>query len=332
MARFQDLQERIDRGEVILLDGAVGTQLQAMGVPMNSYAWAAAALQTHPSTVRHMHQMYITAGVDIITTNSYASARHNLEPLGLGDLTAELNIRAVDLAREARERAAGDRPVYIAGSVSNFGLVTGGEARRYRSLLGRTAITPEQAQANLREQAQILVDAGVDFLLCESTGSLEHRKWVSRACTIAGVPRWIGFKCHTDKGDPTVRIGYTSDTTLAQALDEVLPLGGSVVSVFHTNVDDTAAALPIVTEKWSGPLGVYPEAARTDYVDTYRNPEVQNNVSVEEFVDLARKWVGQGVQIIGGCCGIGIEYIRPLRPELPRHIPTPRRAPTRVAG
>lgn len=325
MPKLQDLQDRIDRGEVIILDGAVGTQLQSMGVPMNNFAWAAMALGTHPYTVRHMHEAYIKAGVDIITTNSYASARHNLEPLGLGDLTAELNIRAVALAREARERVSTDRPVYIAGSVSNFGLVTGGETRRYRSLLNRSAITPEQAQANLREQAEILVEAGVDFLLCESTGSLEHRKWVSRACSLPGVPKWVGVKCHTDKGDPTVRIGYSSETPLAEALDEVLPLGGSVVSVFHTNVDDTAAALPIVMEKWKGPLGVYPEAARTDYVDTYRNPEVQNNISVEDFVDLARKWVGQGVQIIGGCCGIGVEYIRPLRAALPRTIATPRR-------
>jgi S-methylmethionine-dependent homocysteine/selenocysteine methylase len=330
MASYQDLQNRIDRGEVVILDGAVGTQLQAMGVPMNNFAWAAAALQTHPDTIRHMHEAYIKAGVDIITTNTYASAKHNLEPLGLGDLATELNIRAVTLAREARDRAAKDRPVYIAGSISNFGLITGGEPRRSRTLLNRSAMTPEQTQAHLRQQAEILVDAGVDFLLCESTGSLQHRKWVSQACTLAGVPKWVGFKAHIDKGDSTVRTGYSSETPLAQTLDEVLPLGASVVSVFHSNVDDTASALPIVMEKWRGPLGVYPEAARTDYVDTYANPEVQNNISVEGFVDLARKWVGQGVQVIGGCCGIGVDYIRPLRGELPRTIGTPRRAPARA--
>lgn len=331
MSTYRDLQDRIDRGEVIILDGAVGTQLQAMGVPMHGVAWAAAALQTHPYTVRHMHEAYVKAGVDVITTNTYASARHNLEPMGLGDLTAELNIRAVQLAQEARDRAAKNRPVYIAGSISNFGLVTGGEPRRYRSLLGRSAITAEQSQANLREQAEILADAGVDFLLAESTGSLEHRKWVTQACSEPGLPKWVGFKCHVDKGDSTVRVGYQSDTPLIQALDEVLPLGGAVMNIFHSNVEDTAAALPLLLEKWSGPIGIYPEAGRTDYVDPQRNPEVQNNVSPEEFLDLARKWVQQGVQIVGGCCGIGVEYIRPLRSELPRQIPTPRRAAGRVA-
>jgi homocysteine S-methyltransferase len=325
MAEFRELQARLDRGEVIILDGAIGTQLQAMGVPMNVTDWAAAGLVTHPYTVRHMHEAYIRAGVDIITTNTYAAARHNLEPLGLGDQTAELNIRAVALAQEARDRAGRERPIYIAGSVSNFGLTTGSEPSRARTLRNRSAITVEQAQANLREQAEILAESGVDVLLVESTGSLEHRQWVSRACSIPGMPKWVGFKCHVDNGDPTVKVGYSSDVPLTRALDEVMLLGGSVVNIFHTNVDDSAAALPIVLDKWSGPVGIYPEAARTDYVETYRDPTVQSNVLPEGFAALAQKWVEQGVQIIGGCCGIGVEYIRPLRDRLPSRVPTPRR-------
>jgi homocysteine S-methyltransferase len=330
MPTFANLQDRLDRGDVIILDGAVGTQLQAMGVPMTHLSWAAAALQSHPYTVRHMHEAYVKAGVDVITTNTYASARHNLEPMGLGDLTVELNLRAVKLAQEARDRAGRDRPVYIAGSVSNFGLRTGGEPRQ-RHLTGRNAITEPQAQANLKEQAEILADAGVDFLLAESTGSLEHRIWVSRACAAPGLPLWIGFKTHTDPADGAVKVGYTSDVPFARALDEVIPLGGSVMSIFHTNVDDIAASLPILLDKWPGPVGIYPEAARTDYIATYRDPSVENNVSVDGFVALARKWVEQGVQIVGGCCGIGVEYIRPLRQALPARIPAPRRAISRAA-
>src|SRR5208282_1922689 len=107
MSQFKLLQERLDRGEVIILDGAIGTQLQEMGLPIYKTAWAATALQTHPATVQFMHEAYVKAGTDILTTNTYASARHNLEPLGLGELTGELNRRAVLLAREARDRAAG---------------------------------------------------------------------------------------------------------------------------------------------------------------------------------------------------------------------------------
>ncbi len=86
MSGYRDLENRLRDKQVIVLDGAVGTQLQAMKVPMSSHAWAAEALYSHPFTVRRMHENYIAAGCDVITTNTYASARHNLVPLGQGDV------------------------------------------------------------------------------------------------------------------------------------------------------------------------------------------------------------------------------------------------------
>jgi len=327
LATYQDLQNRMDRGDVIILDGAVGTGLQNTGVPMHGIAWAAAALQTHPYTVRQLHETYVKASVDVLTTNTYSSARHNLEPLGLGDLTAELNIRAVMLARDARDKLARDRPVYIGGAVSNYGLVTGAEPRRrvYGTAQRRTAITAEQTQANLREQAETLAAAGVDFMLAESTGGMEHRKWVVQACLATGLPTWIGIKCRVEGDDPTPRVGYSSDVALDRGLDELVSLGGKVINVFHSNVRSTDAALPIVREKWAGPIGVYPEAGREDYVDPNPDPLDKSDLTPAEFLDIARKWVQDGVQIIGGCCGIGPEYIRPLRDGLPGRVPARRR-------
>src|SRR6202795_3208679 len=132
MSDYASLAARLAGREVVILDGAVGTQLQKMGVPMNSQAWAATALETHPYTVRQMHERYVRAGVDVLTVNSYSAARHNLVPLGMGDLTRELNLRAVVLAQEARDRCARERPIYIAGSVSNYGMRTGVEVSRER--------------------------------------------------------------------------------------------------------------------------------------------------------------------------------------------------------
>ena len=74
-------------------------------------------------------------------------------------------------------------------------------------------------------------------------------------------------------------------------------------------------------EKWAGPVGVYPEAGREDYVDPNPDPLDKSDLTPAEFLDVARKWVQGGVQIIGGCCGIGPDYIRPLRDGLPSRIP-----------
>ncbi|HEY7139707.1 MAG TPA: homocysteine S-methyltransferase family protein [Methylomirabilota bacterium] len=322
---MSDLDQQLAQGDVILLDGAVGTQLQRLGVPMHGVAWAAQALHTHPDTVRHMHENYIRAGVDIITTNTYASARHNLEPLGLGDQVRELNLRGVVLAQQARDRGASARRVYVAGAISNFGILTDGEPRHadHPHSPGRSAITAEQARANLREQAEVLADAGVDLLLVESTGGMTHRRWVLDACLATGLPTWVGFKCRVEPGDPTVRIGYASDTALAEGLD-LMRLGGAVATVFHSSLEDTTAALAVVRDRWSGPIGAYPEASRSDYTAPQRDASEPTRVSPQAFLERARGWVDDGVQVIGGCCGIDVDYIRLLRDGLPRRIAGPR--------
>ncbi|MBI1777980.1 MAG: homocysteine S-methyltransferase family protein [Proteobacteria bacterium] len=335
MAKYKDLQQRIDRGEVIILDGAVGTQLQEMGVPMDNTAWAAMALQTHPFTVRHMHEQYIKAGADVITTNSYSAARHNLDPLGLGDLTVELNLRAAILARQARETAAGGRDVLIGGSVSNFGMIMGGEGGRslHRLAKRRSLFTEEQLKANLREQAETLAEAGVDFFLVEGTGSNTHRKWIIEACKATGLPLWVGFKCRRDPDEKVVRTGYRSADAFGEVISDVMSQGGSVLSIFHSSVSDTNAALKIALKKWSGPIGLYPDAERIDYITPAHDHTVKNKIGPDAFLKHAHRWVEAGAQIIGGCCGYGLPYIRLLRDGLPAKIAKPRRlAPSRESG
>ena len=118
----EELQARLDSGPVLILDGAIGTELEKMGVPMHGEVWCAAALDTHPDTVRQLHEDYINAGADIITSNSYASSPHNLESAGLGDRAVELNALSIKLVREAIANAAPSRPIWVAGSMSSFGV------------------------------------------------------------------------------------------------------------------------------------------------------------------------------------------------------------------
>ena len=89
------LQERIAEGEFVLLDGAMGTELERRGVPMDRKAWSAAAMDTHPEVIRNIHEDYIRAGAEIHIVNSFSTARHVLEPAGFGDKVEEFNRRAV---------------------------------------------------------------------------------------------------------------------------------------------------------------------------------------------------------------------------------------------
>ena len=321
MSEYANLAKRIEDREVILLDGAIGTQLQRMGVPMSDQAWAGIALKDYPYTVRRMHENYINAGVDIITTNTYPSARHNLDPLGLADMTRELNLRGVMLAEEARDRCA-KAPVYIAGSVSNYGLIAGAEPGwRDTYFTTRGELSDRQALDNLREQAETLAEGGVDFMIAEPTGSSQQRRWVIEACVSTGLPVWMGFKCRLEEGEDEPLVGYLTDEPLMEQFADIAALGGSVVSLFHSSVDAINAALPLVQEKWSGPIAIYPEAERDDYITTHRDAGVAGKLTPEDFVAQARQWVDRGVQIVGGCCGVEVEYIEPLRGALPTHLP-----------
>lgn len=322
MSEYASLRARIEDREVIILDGAIGTQLQRMEVPMSHDAWAAIALESHPFTVRRLHELYIEAGVDVITTNTYSSARHNLLPLGLGDKVHELNLRAVMLARDARDRLAKERPVWIGGSVSNYGLMAGAEPgwQDFQYFRGRVETTDDQARANLREQAEILAEYGVDFLIAEPTGSTVQRRWVIEACLATGLPVWSGFKCRRDAADGSLKVGYQSDEAFDAEFASLAALGGEVVTVFHSPVDATDAALDVVKTHWNGPICIYPEAERTDYVDAHRDESVDTKLTPDEFVARAQRWVAQGVQVVGGCCGVELEHIRPLRDALPARL------------
>ena len=322
MSEYADLRARIDAREVIILDGAIGTQLQRMEVPMSQDAWAAIALETHPFTVRRLHELYIEAGVDVITTNTYSSARHNLLPLGLGDKVHELNLRAVMLAQDARERSAKERPVWIGGSVSNYGLMAGAEPgwQDFQYFRDRVETSENQARANLSEQAEILAESGVDFLIAEPTGSTTQRRWVFEACLATGLPVWSGFKCRHDAADGALKVGYQSDEAFDAEFASLAALGGELVTVFHSPVDATDDALSVVRAHWDGPIGIYPEAERQDYVQAHRNDSIETKLTPDEFVARAQRWVSEGVQVVGGCCGVELEYIRPLRDALPAQL------------
>jgi homocysteine S-methyltransferase len=111
------LSERIKNNEIILLDGAVSTEIQKRGVAMDSEVWSGIAHKDHPEIVRQVHEDYIRAGAQVITANTYSTARHVLE--SLGDEVKNINTEAVRLAQAARDSTAKGE-TWIAGSMSSM--------------------------------------------------------------------------------------------------------------------------------------------------------------------------------------------------------------------
>jgi S-methylmethionine-dependent homocysteine/selenocysteine methylase len=301
---MNDVQGRLDAGEVVILDGAMGTELERRGVPMDDVAWDAAALVTHPDLVREVHEDYIEAGADVIITNTFATARHVLGPAGMGGQFRALNIRAVALAKEARDNVA-DGPVSIAGSISTM------SARNDRSYEPRA----EKARENYREQAEVLAESGVDVIALEMMRDLEQTSHAAEAAVATGLPVWVGFSCKSTDGGTVVL--WDGHHTLAEALEQIPPIGASLLSVMHTLTDDTPAALRELTGRWSGPVGAYPHSGEF-VMPHWRFIDM---ISSEDFTGQAQGWVGMGVQLVGGCCGIGPEHIRLLKERLPKRSP-----------
>lgn len=301
------LDERIRQGEVIILDGATGTELERRGVPMHGKVWCAEATLTHPQELRAVHEDYIRAGADVIIANTFASARHALEPAGLGDDVGPANRNAVEIARAARDATA-DRPVCIAGSISDFTAKD----------LDRSWLDPDRLCQTFTEQAELLAEAGAELIALEMMQKPEIALPAVEAAVATGLPVWIGVSCRLHRDSGSLTLYNYADRDLSELLQAVLNLGAGAFTVMHSTVDDTEAGLRAVREFWSGPLGAYPNSGHFimphwQFVDV-TPPEV--------FVQRAREWVELGAQLIGGCCGLGPEHIAELRKGLPRCIPT----------
>lgn len=297
MSPVRFLEEKLKKGHMVLLDGATGTELEHRGVPMNSAAWSVEAVYSHPDVVQDIHEDYIRAGVDIITVNSFSMGRHMLISAGLADDFRQLNRSAVELAIRARDRTA-TAPVAIAGSVAPTTFCCE-SAKCYPPLT--------KALSWYTEQAEVLVESGVDILIVEMIEDLEQGSLAVQAAGSTGLPVWLGFSCR--RGDSGEIMLWEQGHTLAEGIRVVSAFGGSAAFIMHTEVVDAADAFSIL--KTCGPetLGVYAHSG-TFVMPSWKFSDI---ISPEEYAQAAGVWIQMGAKIIGGCCGIGPAHIRELQ-------------------
>ena len=314
---------RIADGELVIIDGGTGSQLQAEGVPMDDVAWSARANLDQPEVVQRVHEAYIRAGAEVIIANTFAANRAAMEPAGLGSRVAEANRKALGAALRARDAAA-TRPVVVAGSMSSFcpAAMDGADARRP---VGRPASEDPRfpGLADYREQAQVLAAAGADLIVLEMIEAQAYGGAAVQAAAETGLPVWLGISA-ARRVDGTLETfaalgGGDSFEALLNALaDPAL----AAVTVMHSDPEVIPDAIGAIRQHFAGPIGAYAENGYWDPPDW-----VFNGLTPAEYLHHAIAWADRGAQLIGGCCGTGPDHIRVLADTLAgRRTPPAQRA------
>jgi S-methylmethionine-dependent homocysteine/selenocysteine methylase len=299
---------RLAAGEVVIIDGGMGTQLQAEGVPMDKVAWSARANLEQPKVVQRVHEAYIRAGAQVIIANTFAASRAGLEPAGLGGRVAEANVSGVSAALKAREAAA-DGPVMVAGSMSSFcpAAMEAGEGGSPPA--GRASDDPRfPGLADFREQAQLLAEAGADLIALEMIGAKGYGRAALQAAAETGLPLWLGI---TPARRADGSLGTPAELGDGESFEDLLAALASpalaAVTVMHSDPGVIPSAIEITRRYFAGPIGAYAETG------SWTPPNwVFDGLTPDQYLQQAITWAERGAQLIGGCCGTGPVHIQAL--------------------
>lgn len=298
---YRALKQRLDDGGIVILDGGTGTELQKRGADMDPSAWCGPATLQNERLLTEIHADYIRAGAEVITANTYASSRLMLEPAGFGDRVEEINRRAVEAALAAREGAAPERDILVAGSLSHMVPVAHGTDRVDPAAL------PSDAQIldAFGELAEILKQSGVDLILLEMMYHPSRIRLALEAALATGLPVWFGMSARKTDGGRIVGFDYLEEISLDRITGLIPEEGVDVAGCMHTGSELVAEVLQTVRRHFPGPLMAYPDSGYFEMPD-WQFVDVISPVRLEAFY---REWIAAGVQIIGGCCGLGVEHI-----------------------
>lgn len=288
------LTDRIHQHAPLILDGAMGTELQRRGSDTGLPMWSANALFSKPALIQEIHEEYIAAGADIITTNTFRTTRRTMHRANLPDRSRQLTERAVDLAMRARDHAQ-NSSILIAGSIAPL-------EDCYRPDL----VPPDQELRDEHEElAGTLATLGVDFLLLETMNTVREAYAAGRAAADTGLEFIVSFVC-----DPKGRL--LSGETLTEAIDslvELRPTGFSVncVSPRYLSGALREAASRITHSLPGACLSVYGNVGNPE--SDLHGWEFTHDINEEQYAGHAASWADLGASIIGGCCGTTPAYI-----------------------
>ncbi len=279
--------ERLERGDVLIADGATGTTCQRMGLPLGvaPEEW----VLTEPERILELHRGFAQAGSDIVLTCSFGGTGLRLADGPFAGRARELNRRAAELAREAVGNS-----VLVAGSLGPTGQLC--------EPLG--TLTHDEAADSYAEQAEALAEGGADLLVLETMFCPnEAGAAVDGVRRATDLPFVLAFSF--DRGTRTM-MGTTTAEVVALAVEQgAAAVGancGTSLEAMSAIVRELAAAAPGL------PLWVKPNAG----LPRMTGDSAVYDVTPEQLGEAARSYVEAGARIVGGCCGSTTEHVRAI--------------------
>ncbi len=301
---YQDIKRRLDAGEIVVLDGGTGTELQRRGAQMDPSAWCGPASLNNSELLTQVHLDYINAGADVITANTFASSRLMLTPAGYGDRVEEINRIAVDAALRARDLATAKSPnrkIAVAGSLSHMVPVAAGTAKVDQN---RVPSNNELAHA-FGELAGILKSSGVDHIMLEMMYEPNRVPIALNAALATDLPVWFGMSARRTPNGRVVTFDQHQEVPLEEITKLIPKTGVDVAGVMHTGAEIIGETLTAIRKNFSGPMSAYPDSGYFEMPD-WRFVDV---IAPDRLENFFSSWINVGAQVIGGCCGLTVDHI-----------------------
>ena len=320
MENYKYIQDKLNNGKIVILDGANGSELEKRGAKMDRAGWCGPASITHPKILEDIHKDYIKAGAEVITTNTFSSARHVLEYSTFKDQTVAINEKAMECAISARNHFP-DKKVAIAGSIS-LSLVADiidgiNDTAEFRNNMKAEFTERSIRQGNFdhkkilknfEEQISIFKKYNIDLIILEMIINPSICKPAIDAALDSELPVWLGLSCGDESEEGDLFAFENSKMKFSETLITINNDFDAVL-LMHSETKNITKGLQEIKSEWNGHLGTYPHKG------TYVRPNwnFDKNYTPEMYSEDMQGWVDQGVRIIGSCCGMGPEYTNELK-------------------
>jgi S-methylmethionine-dependent homocysteine/selenocysteine methylase len=294
-------RQRLERPPLIL-DGATGTELTRRGVDTRLPLWSAAALDGCPEIVAAIHADYVAAGADILVANTFRANARTLRRANVLERGAELNRRAVELARSAA--VSGARPLSAAHAAHAEAPVLVAASVAPVEDCYRPDLVPDERtlRAEHGQMTGWLADAKPDLIWIETMNTAREAAAAAWAASQAWLPFCVSF---VTRESGALLDGSPLEDAVA-AVEPYEPLALGINCVPPAGLADALARLRRSTDR---PLAAYAHVGNAEPILGWR---FSQTVTPAAYFDYARRWRDLGAAIIGGCCGTTPEHIAAL--------------------